>query len=460
MKKKINTIGIIVSILAAITACDQEDSNLISEDTSQETNTTPDDNTTDVTLNYPELLTVWVMNETDESAPILSNGNGDSTKSLVNVQSITSDGVSYAVLQTSGIPNYDIYINQDQIDWLNNRPKAATDFDTGSTTASSGDLIEFGTDIGYINTQCALGEGQGYWPPGPGCPTNQNKNVSIPLTPSVNTTDDGDIGLGAIGYAVNGVSIYGWGDGQTIVSNGDSWSTGRGGSFQTLAPVAELYDVDLCWGHAAMGDYHHHFYSSCWEAVTEEDSASTHSAIFGFSADGYPVYGPYHDKSSGTLATSCWKVRDYSHNTDTGCSDNTRSCVMVDPYDPTQGTKMVNAGPDFSEHYTSLSGNDFIATNGSFFEDYYYDASCSAQENQYLDQYNGHDHDDLGYHYHLTIDSNGTATFPYTFGPKYKGNVPEGTNTMIPGGDLCAPPPEDIALPPGDMPPSDCPPLL
>jgi len=446
MKKYIATTGVLAATLAAIAACSSGGSG-----------TSNDVTTGDGTVSYPELLTAWVMNSTGETAAIISNGNGDSTKPQVNVQSVASDGSTYAIVTATGIPKYDVYISQEQVDWLNNRPKAATDFDAGSTIVSSGDLIEFGTDMGYINTQCAVGEGQGYWPPGPGCPTNQSKSVSIPLAPSVNAADDGEMGLGAIGYAVNGVSIYGWGDGQTVTGSGSSWSTGRGGSFQTLAPVAELYDVDLCWGHAAMGDYHHHFYSSCWEAVTKESTATTHSAIFGFAADGYPVYGPYHDKSNNTLATSCWKVRDYTSGTNTGCSDSARSCTMVDAYDPSQGTTSVTAGPGFTDKYSSLSGNEFTATNGSFFEDYYYDASCSTQGGQYLDQYNGHEHDELGYHYHLTIDSDGTATFPYTFGPKYKGNVPSSSDTGAPGGDDCAPP-AGMMPPPGSTPPEGCPP--
>lgn len=41
---------------------------------------------------------------------------------------------------------------------------------------------------------------------------------------------------------------------------------------------------------------------------------------------------------------------------------------------------------------------------------------------------NGHDHDSLGYHYHLTIDSNLAPTFPFGPGPQYFGCVADGTN--------------------------------
>ena len=41
--------------------------------------------------------------------------------------------------------------------------------------------------------------------------------------------------------------------------------------------------------------------------------------------------------------------------------------------------------------------------------------------NEYLDSFNGHDHDGLGYHYHVTIDADGAGTYPYMAGPKYYG---------------------------------------
>ena len=384
---------------------------------------------------YPELLTAWIINDTDETAAYIINDDGTSNankKALVNVQSVTSDNTQYVRVNASGIPNYSFYITQDQVDWLNARPKAASgDFRVGTTTtATAGQLVEFGTDINY-NGHCNSGEGLGWWPPGPVCPTNQSKSSNFPLEPTVNAADDCTAGLGALGYAINGASIYGWSDGQKVAWNAmqSRWKAGSTGTFETLAPKAEVYDVDLCGGHAASGDYHHHFYSKCWADVTEENSATTHSAVFGFAADGYPVYGPYYDKSNGTLAQSCWVKRvytDYGTGTNTGCADGTRSCVMVDPYDPSQGTTTsgVVQGPGFTDTYYNLSGNAFTAANGSFYEDYYYSSTCTALGGEHLDQHNGHYVEGLGYHYHLTIDADGNAVFPFTIGPKFKGELP------------------------------------
>ena len=178
-------------------------------------------------------------------------------------------------------------------------------------SATAGDTIEFGANIDYVGFSplgCQSGYGLGYWPSGPGCPENVNKDSNLPLVPAVNAGSACETTLAAIGYAVNGASIAGWGDGMSLKNNMGSWETdGSGGAYQSLAAVSEVYDVDLCGGHAANGDYHHHFYSQCWSDATTEDGTG-HSEIFGFMADGYPIYGPYHD--TGVRVESCWVKRD------------------------------------------------------------------------------------------------------------------------------------------------------
>ncbi|MBV1883592.1 MAG: hypothetical protein KUG82_18265 [Pseudomonadales bacterium] len=44
---------------------------------------------------------------------------------------------------------------------------------------------------------------------------------------------------------------------------------------------------------------------------------------------------------------------------------------------------------------------------------------------EYLDEHNGHDHDDLGYHYHITVESTDGSTpkFPYIIGPTFYGEL-------------------------------------
>ena len=48
-----------------------------------------------------------------------------------------------------------------------------------------------------------------------------------------------------------------------------------------------------------------------------------------------------------------------------------------------------------------------------------------------MNENNGHDHDDYGFHYHLTIDSSALPTFPATFGPKFYGCISDTCNSEL-----------------------------
>jgi len=147
------------------------------------------------------------------------------------------------------------------------------------------------------------------------------------------------------------------------------------------------------------------------------DDGTAHSPIYGFAADGYPIHGPW--ASAGQTAQSCWAQRDYDDPNDPlGCGGiGERSCVLVDPWDASQGTEPASSpGPDTSETVTSLSGKQFPGTDGLYFQDFYHDEACSAAAGA-LDEHNGHTHDGHGYHYHVTFE------FPFTMGPTLYGNV-------------------------------------
>lgn len=370
------------------------------------------------------LLTSWMINTTEGAAHIKENGSAV----LVNVQSAeltTADGKEYVLMKATGIPNYRVEATQELITALNSRPKAADgDFASNETTATLGSTINFGQDIGYNNhsgQNCTANEGYGYWPPGPVCPENMNHEKYFPVAPGPATTDC-ETGLGNLGSMVNGTAVFGWGDGQSYNNQG---------VWQNLAPIAEAYDVDICGGHAANGEYHHHMQTDCL-ADDLDDDGDEHSPLYGFAADGYPIYGPWY--ADGVLAQSCWKTRDYN-STATGCGeDGKRTCLLVDPYDISKGvTDASSAGPDVGATVLSISSNEFAAVSGFYFEDYYYDATCAAQGGQYLDDHNGHDHGDLGYHYHITVtgtQGNFAHAFPFIIGPTFYGQLESNANVM------------------------------
>ena len=361
------------------------------------------------------LCTAWRINTTEVAAVLQST---DQAAPLTEVQSVaaSTDGQTVSIA-TEGIPAYQTLVTAELLEALNARPKAATDFRDGSPAVEEGDLVDFGADIGFSsNSTCPTGGGFGYWPPGPECPAPIGASYSFPAAPEPATTPC-ETGLDAIGVWVNGVAMFNWSDGQSYQGEG---------SWLILAPVAESYDVDICGGHAAGDTYHHHSPPGCLEELLE-DEGTEHSPVYGFAADGYPLHGPWY--AAGESAASCWKARDYDDpDSATGCGvAGVRSCQLVDATDPSQGTVEVSAGPDTDAEITSLSGNVFIASSGYFYQDWWFDSDCAAAGGAALDEHNGHEHGELGYHYHLS------SSFPYTVGPRLRGEVPADSFTSCDG---------------------------
>ena len=367
------------------------------------------------------IVECFIINNVSRSSEIFTDGN-QTTGVLEDVQSVTiltEDDIEFIHVVKTGVPQYDVVVSAGNIDEFNSRPRAATnDFISGETTLNIGDTVVFGQDVGYggsLQTICDTTGGYGYWPPGPDCASDTSSTQYYPSEPVEELVTECSTGLNDIGTMINGASIFNWGDGM---------SYNNAGVFQNLAPLAEFYDVDICGGHAASGNYHHHGYTSCLANLVGDDG-SDHSPIYGVMADGIALYGPY--ESNGVLAKSGWKIRDYTFGTDTGCSDGGRSCVMVDEFDVTQGTTDASSdGPAFTEEVESLSGNIFIAYNGYYYEDYYFGGAAAIGEQ--LDEHNGHDNNDgRGYHYHITLDESGegglTPVFPFIIGPTFYGEI-------------------------------------
>lgn len=388
---------------------------------------------TDTTEVVGSWTDAWMLNTTNEMSVVFE----DIAVNVTNVYTKTVEGKDYQCIQTSGIPNYNTTVDQTVLDGLINRPKFDTDFANGIEIAV-GDTVNFGDDIGYeLTSGCTdPGDGYGYWPFGPACPTDQSKDWCFPLDPE--PLPEGEVcstGLNQIGSYINGVSIFNWQDGQSY-QNQNVWVND--------ALHFEVYDLDICVGHSANGNYHHHSNPTCLGQQLGDDGSGP-SPIYGFSADGYPLYGPY--ESAGELVHSCWKTRDYDDpESPTGCGvAGERSCLLVDQYDISKGTEPASqVGPSTSDIIQSMSGNPIQAVSGAYFQDYYYDPDCTAQGPNYLDEHNGHYTEEHGYHYHTTLveakDGSLLFAFPHYNGPTYAGVLTDesiaqcSTGTGGPGG--------------------------
>ena len=405
------------------------------------------------------LLAAWLLNGDGEPAAVIS----DSEAIPVNVQSVDLvevNGVAYMHVTASGIPDYGHTLSAAEAAFLAGRPRARTDFVGGAPVVGAGDVIDFGQDLGYRSTDCTdtPGSGYGFWPPGPACPTRQDWDVWFPVTP-VEAEVGATTGLWAMGLWVNGVAVFNWGDGQ-------SWQQER--VWWNLAPAAEVYDLDICPGHSAMGNYHHHSHPTCL-AEQLGDDGSAHSPVYGFAADGVPIAGPWVDDDSP--ARSSWRIRDYAEpDSPTGCgTPGVRDCLLVDQLDASLGTTPTDrAGPTTSTAVTSQSGNPFVAEAGWFMQDWWYDPSLDDGGARALDEHNGHlgplpGLDEPRYHYHVTRERRDDGTmadvFPYYVGPTYWGELHDNALTggvdRRPGrGGRDRPPPgadDDMPAPNGNI---------
>ncbi len=367
------------------------------------------------TSSIADIFNDWLMNANNLRSSFIFETSAKNMGALVNVESVTSSADTITVT-ASGIPDYQVTADQALLDRLNEQPSG--DFINGPNV-SIGDVIQFGQDIGYESSpqgqNCTSTGGEGYWPPAPDCPIDDNKSKIFTTAPSP-ANGNCATSLGDIGYWVNGVSVYNWSDGQV---DNNIW--------QRNATVFEEFDVDVCSGHAANGDYHHHSGSQCLAEIVG-DEGNTHSPAYGFAEDGYPIHGPWY--ADNVLVVSSWVIRDYN-NEQVGCSDGQRSCIMADEFDPSKGTIPASTpGYDLGievEVQPPFRDGTIIVDAGAYYEDMYWDSSLAGQGGKYLDAHNGHNHDGFGYHYHTTMTQQGdgslTPAFPYIIGPYFYGST-------------------------------------
>ena len=157
------------------------------------------------------LCTEWLMSE--GTSPIIDAGVATDITGVV-----LEDGVW--TIRSNGLPSYTVVLDAAEIDALNARGQAATDFTSGVTTAEAGVTYDWGADIGFQSAHygCADGAGYGWFPPGPACPEGNEKTIRLLADPTpAMAGEECELGLGATGWWLNGVSVYNWSDGQTTM---------------------------------------------------------------------------------------------------------------------------------------------------------------------------------------------------------------------------------------------------
>lgn len=254
------------------------------------------------------------------------------------------------------------------------------------------DWVKFDDDYSYVSSSGIPSQYTiGPWS-NPNIAGDNDYIFRFPLSPEYETGTKTSLPLGAMAVLLNGVPLF---------SATSAYSYNDKEVWWVNALVTEVDTMDDCMGHPADTRYHHHSFPLC---MFEDDDGSSHSPIYGFAFDGYPIYGPYgysdpeDAESSVTRLQSGYSLRNISSRK-----------TLAD------GTTLATAdqGPSINDEYPL----------GYFLQDYEW-----LESNGDLDEYNGRfsvtpDYPDGIYAYFFTIDSNRDPEFPYIMNEGYKGVV-------------------------------------
>ena len=284
----------------------------------------------------------------------------------------------------------------------------------------------------------------------PNYPTNEHVLYRIPRNATNATAKTRNNG-GAIGYFVDGVAMFNSWDAYYYTNGTDTQGGANGGYWNRDAYVNEGVSFDANNAHQAGGQHHYHANPPAlryqlgdhvdFDPVSKAYPESTntpmkHSPILGWTADGWPVYGPYgysvsNDASSGIRRMiSGYVLRNGQYG-----NQNLTNIGRV--YLPQWAVRLygvssnILAGPAVSSSYPLgryMEDNDYLG-----------DLGVSMGTNTYdLDEYNGRwcitpefPNPPGTYAYFVSISSNGAPVFPYNIGRGYYGSPTGGAVTSI-----------------------------
>ena len=278
----------------------------------------------------------------------------------------------------------------------------------------------------------------------PNFPVNTKTLYRIPRTPTVPTTKT-LTGLGAIGYFVDGVSMFDSRDGFAWTGSGESG--GGTGYWNRDAYVNEGVTLDPGLAHQEQSGTHHYHanpialryllgdhvdYNPTTKSYSESTNPVTaHSPILGWVRDGHPVYGPYGYAEATNAASSVrrmisgYVLRNGQNGTDSPANTG-RSTI------PAWAVRLYNV----SANQAGPATNTYPL--GRYMEDNAYlgDLGYTQGTDFDLDEYNGRwcvtpDFPEGVYAYFVSVSSNGVPTFPYNIGRAFHGSPTGSAQTSI-----------------------------
>ena len=272
----------------------------------------------------------------------------------------------------------------------------------------------------YVRANGLPSYNMGPWLQNPNVPISQEWVFKIPRIPieEAGAKTNTPFG-GALGVAINGVVIFGYGDGKSYSSAQDA-NVGNGdGNWDSDAWVSEELTMDAAGGGHANdgGTYHYH----ATPFALYIDPATGHSAIIGYAFDGFPIYGPFgytnptNSASGITRMVSSYELRSIADRT-----------ILAD------GSASTPPGPSVSAVYPL----------GTYVQDYEFVNGLGT-----LDEFNGRfcytpEYPNGTYAYFLSTDNNGEAQFPYALAGSYYGVISQqdlqnAGNSVSPSGLTC-----------------------
>jgi len=257
------------------------------------------------------------------------------------------------------------------------------------------------TDV-YVRANGLANYTMGPWS-NPNVPSNMNWTFKITRSPIEETGTKTNTPFGgAQGVAINGVVMFGYGDGKSY-SSSQGANVGNGdGLWDTDAWIAEGTTMDASGGGHPTGGGTYHYHATPFTLYT--DPGTGHSVIIGYAFDGFPIYGPYGytnatNSSSGvSRMVSSYQLRSITDRT-----------ILPDASTSTPPGPVVSASFPL----------------GTYVQDYEYVMGSGT-----MDEYNGRycvtpEYPSGTYAYFLSTDSNGDPQFPYIMAGSYYGVLPQ-----------------------------------